>query len=596
MALTVETNPGSWRDLWRLTNRARPFDPRAVRVACTVLALAYCGIAVARHDPAHPHLVWARVAVFVYASVGVLSARQLGWGGLRAYTAGLGILLPLSSTIVATTFGNQLSDMALTALATFVPLAFAVTVVDVALVALAALGLHAGALAWYPSAAVPLPTAGVLLYGATAAGAITGLVMITTRAGLQQSSARWQRLSERERVLREFAQVTGSSLTDEALFDRLAAQVLAAFGPGRCSIVVAEAADAYRVVGVAGFDPARAAALKAAPLGDALVPIARQVVVQGRPVVRPALSDDDLRQMGARWGSEIPARCLVSLPIAVNDGTAGLLVLAGPEPCDVSEDALQLWQAMANQVGVALANRRLLGRLERALRVKSEFLNTMSHELRSPLHVVIGYADMLLETEDTAAVRDPVGRMRASALELLRLVEESMTAARLEGGRLRIRTEEFSAPDLVAELAENVRALPEAKRAAPVEWRIDADVPRVWLDRLKVKEIVQNLVSNAIKFSPAGGVRVHVGHASDALTITVEDQGPGIPPEAQARIFDMFERVEPAEGTRAPGVGLGLYIVQQLVQLMGGTIELESWPDRGSRFTVRLPLAFERAA
>jgi signal transduction histidine kinase len=313
-------------------------------------------------------------------------------------------------------------------------------------------------------------------------------------------------------------------------------------------------------------------------------------------MVRPALSDDDLREMGARWGSEIPARCLVSLPIAIDDGTAGLLVLAGPEPCDITDEALALWQAMANQVGVALANRRLLGRLEHALRVKSEFLNTMSHELRSPLHVVIGYADMLLETEDTAAVHDPVARMRASALELLRLVEESMTAARLEGGRVRIRTEEFSARDLVAELAENVRALPEAKRAAPVDWRIDPDVPRVWLDRLKVKEIVQNLVSNAIKFSPAGGVRVHVGREADSLKIAVEDRGPGIPRDAQARIFDMFERIEPADGNRTPGVGLGLYIVQQLVQLMGGTIELESWLDQGSRFTVRLPLALERAA
>ena len=107
---------------------------------------------------------------------------------------------------------------------------------------------------------------------------------------------------------------------------------------------------------------------------------------------------------------------------------------------------------------------------------------------------------------------------------------------------------------------------------------------------LKLKEIVHNLVSNALKFTEHGEVRVRVGGADAGICIDVEDTGSGIPLEAQAQIFEMFERLE---SSRAGGVGLGLYIVKNLVQLMGGTVSLASQPGRGSRFTVRLPLAVE---
>jgi len=171
-----------------------------------------------------------------------------------------------------------------------------------------------------------------------------------------------------------------------------------------------------------------------------------------------------------------------------------------------------------------------------------------------------------------------------------------MTAAQLEAGRLVLRADEFSAEELVADLAESVRALPEAQDGTSVRWEAAADLPRLRLDRLKVKEIVTNLVSNALKFTPRGEVRVRVGREADALSVAVEDTGLGIPPEAHARIFEMFERVEAADAVRPPGVGLGLYIVNRLVRLMGGTIEVESAPRRGSRFTVRLPLQLGGAA
>lgn len=230
-----------------------------------------------------------------------------------------------------------------------------------------------------------------------------------------------------------------------------------------------------------------------------------------------------------------------------------------------------------------------LHRLQHALGAKNEFLNTMSHELRSPLHVVIGYADMLRDGADEESIARLGERIRGSGLELLQLVENTMKVARLDAGKVTLTLDEFAPAEVVRELAESVRALPEAKSGVPVRWTVDPDVPAVRLDRLKLKEIIQNLVSNALKFTHEGAVSVAVERDAEQLRIAVRDSGPGIPPESHGRIFELFERVD-ADDQRAPGVGLGLYIVKSLVQLMRGQIEVRSEPGRGACFTVRLPL------
>ena len=225
-----------------------------------------------------------------------------------------------------------------------------------------------------------------------------------------------------------------------------------------------------------------------------------------------------------------------------------------------------------------------------ALRAKSEFLSTMSHELRSPLHVIVGYADIVEESVEPD-LQELVGRIRRSALDLLQLVENTMNAARLEAGKLQLHAETFAPAAVFRELIENVAALPEAKRGVPVRWAIAPALPPVHLDRLKLKEIVQNLVSNALKFTREGEIVVEAVADQTTLRLSVRDTGPGIDAAAQATIFDMFERVEASgSGHRPPGVGLGLYIVRSLVGLMGGSITIESAPGAGTCFTVRLPL------
>jgi signal transduction histidine kinase len=286
---------------------------------------------------------------------------------------------------------------------------------------------------------------------------------------------------------------------------------------------------------------------------------------------------------------------IVLAGLVVGIGFLQGVVLPPPE-VPVSTVAMVLGAAIVQGtlVGMTLLAYRVrlqesLENLERALRTKNEFLNTMSHELRSPLHVVIGYADMLREgaPDSPATLAEPI---RTSALELLQLVENTMNVARLEAGKVTLRLDEFAPAEVLRELAEDVRALPEAKSGVPVHWRISPDLPRVCLDRLKLKEIVQNLVSNALKFTTDGAVSVAVDRDAEHLRIAVRDTGRGIPPEYEGRIFDLFERVEDLGGHVTAGVGLGLYIVKSLVQLMRGRIEVASNPGRGSCFTVRLPL------
>jgi signal transduction histidine kinase len=291
-------------------------------------------------------------------------------------------------------------------------------------------------------------------------------------------------------------------------------------------------------------------------------------------------------------------------------GHALLLVLWPPVHLSLAPVIVMIASALALGASVSIVLVGYSGRLNElvcwwreacereraALRAKSEFLSTMSHELRSPLHVIVGYADIVAD-DVSPAHRDAIVRIRQSALDLLHLVENTMNAARLEAGKLEVHLETFDPAAVLREVSENVRALPEAKRGVPIRWRMPPALPAVRLDRMKLKEIVQNLVSNALKFTAAGEVTVEATGDAATLRISVRDTGPGIDPTAQARIFDMFERVEAADDAqRPPGVGLGLYIVRSLVSLMDGTITVASTPGVGTCFTVQLPVGAPAAA
>ena len=230
--------------------------------------------------------------------------------------------------------------------------------------------------------------------------------------------------------------------------------------------------------------------------------------------------------------------------------------------------------------------------VERADRLKSEFLASMSHELRTPLHTIIGFSELLAEQLQGPLNEKQlrfINHIHRDSLHLLELINDILDLSKVESGRLELRSEAFHFGDVVKESLASVRALAKAKS---IGIESSVEVPEaVEADRLRVKQILVNLLSNAVKFTPDGG-RVRVQAASDGefVAVSVIDNGVGIPKEEQEAVFDKFHQVgNTTKGVRE-GTGLGLAITRTLVERHGGSIELNSEPGRGTRFTFTLPL------
>jgi signal transduction histidine kinase len=233
---------------------------------------------------------------------------------------------------------------------------------------------------------------------------------------------------------------------------------------------------------------------------------------------------------------------------------------------------------------------RLAARRE-ADRLQGEFVSIVSHELRNPLTGIVGYAELMLVSEPSADERRTwLARIHAEAERMSRLVDQLLDMSRVESGRIQVARQ----PVDVAAVVHDVLA-PFRAAAADHTFREELvePLPRASADPEKLAQVLLNLVSNAVKYSPAGGaITVEARPVDGQLRISVSDQGLGIPPEHLSRLFGRFHRVEEADRKGIRGTGLGLYITHQLVELQGGRVWVES-PGRGqgSTFHVELPIA-----
>ncbi len=240
---------------------------------------------------------------------------------------------------------------------------------------------------------------------------------------------------------------------------------------------------------------------------------------------------------------------------------------------------------------ITLANAKLLEELARANRLKSEFVATMSHELRTPLHIILGYSEMLLTGaygEVTAEHVDPLQRMEKNARELLEMIQATLDLSRLEGNKIDVQLQKVAVPGLLRDLDLEIRALQQASNLR-FEWDIPAELPIVRSDPIKLKMVLKNLIGNAVKFTDAGSVKVAARAHDGGVEISVTDSGMGIAPEQHAAIFEPFRQVDGSDTRRHDGAGLGLYIVQRLLQVLEGSISLQSQVGHGSTFRVWVP-------
>ena len=293
--------------------------------------------------------------------------------------------------------------------------------------------------------------------------------------------------------------------------------------------------------------------------------------------------------------SSLPFARMLSASIGAAGEPAGALWWLREHPAPFTRAEQTAAEGLAEQAVSALRAARLFDEARRASRLKSEFVSTMSHELRTPLNVIVGYSEILSET----VAADEDGRrallsMRRAGLELIDLVDSTLDLGRLEAGRERLDEERRDVRSLFRELALEMEGVPRLPGVA-LQWEAESHAA-LTVDCRKLKTVLKNLVGNALKFTASGFVRAECKVDGDHLRFRVIDTGIGIAAEDQRVVFEMFRQADSSDTRRYGGTGLGLYIVQQLVRVMGGALALESTPGKGSTFTVTLPVAGARAS
>ena len=230
-----------------------------------------------------------------------------------------------------------------------------------------------------------------------------------------------------------------------------------------------------------------------------------------------------------------------------------------------------------------------------ASRAKSDFLANMSHELRTPLNAIIGYSELLIEEaggKDEPGNDSDLVRIKLSGEHLLTLINDVLDLSKIEAGKMELRCESFTPDDLVEEVLNTIEPLAR-KRNNTLDVSMGSGLGEIFADRIKLRQVLINLLSNACKFTENGSIKLAVSRAdnngSDQIVITIVDTGIGISEKSQAALFEQFKQVDSSRSRKYEGSGLGLALSRQFCRMMGGDIQLQSKVGEGSKFTVTLP-------
>ena len=319
--------------------------------------------------------------------------------------------------------------------------------------------------------------------------------------------------------------------------------------------------------------------------------------VETREPQRVVAEDKDARFLHS------DARTQMVVPIEREDRVIGLLLLEGADAGMCNEEAVHFLVRLADHAAIAVANAQLYAEVQRANQTKSDFIAFVAHELKTPMTSIRGYADLLAK----GAV-GPINEHQAQFLEVIRanvermarLVADLSDISRIEAGQLALDFRKVNFREVVDEVVGSFRQQMEAKSQV-LEIHLPEDLPPVWGDRVRLAQVLANLVSNAHKYTPEHGrIEIWVQHAPnewqaggppEVLHVMVRDSGLGMSEDDQARIFQKFFRSEDRRAREVPGTGLGLHITKNLVELHGGRIWFESTLGEGTTFHFTLPIA-----
>ena len=287
-------------------------------------------------------------------------------------------------------------------------------------------------------------------------------------------------------------------------------------------------------------------------------------------------------------------------PVRGTEAVIGIMQVANRVQGSFSDDDLKLFETLASHAGISVENARLVTRLEESLahltemnRLKDDFVASVSHELRTPLTSIKGYVGTLLRPEANFSAeqqRDFLQTVARQSNRLQRLIEDLLAVSRIETATTSASLTTVSVPRLVQDVLDELRQRMETH---PVDLEWDPHLPTIETDAGKVHQIIANLVDNAMKYSdPGAHVTIAARPDQDGALVTVTDQGRGIPPDQQAKVFDRFYQVDQTSTRRVGGTGLGLYICRTMAEAIGARIWLDRSDESGSVFALWLPLRF----
>jgi len=325
--------------------------------------------------------------------------------------------------------------------------------------------------------------------------------------------------------------------------------------------------------------------------------ITRQATEDGQPVI---WQESSVERFFAQETISHQVTTAVALPLITKGeviGTLGLGKGRAEEPFARSD--LELLSVLASQAAAAIQNARLFSRIRSAYeqlkeldRMKSEFLSTVSHELRAPLHSIGGFMQLLLDdkVEDRATQREALETVARQTERLTRLINNLLDVSRMESGWLKLEKGPVQIRDVVREVVAEVRPMAEGRQIALAD-DTAPELPIVFADHERLAQVIRNLMHNAIKFTPSGGrIVISAAESEGNLVISVEDDGAGISGEAMPHLFERFYQADSSDTRRAGGTGLGLYICRQIVIAHGGSIWAESEVGKGSTFHLGVPI------
>jgi len=343
-----------------------------------------------------------------------------------------------------------------------------------------------------------------------------------------------------------------------------------------CAVDIVNSEGAIERLAVAHVDPA-APRLSVISQTETVASVIRTSM----PVLEPSAN------------GEMGITSCICVPLVAHGRTLGALTFATAESQRrYSQDDLLFAEQIGHRAALAVDNAQAYQAMQVADRLKDEFLATLSHELRTPLNAILGYARLLrsgtMSSDKTARAVEIVERNAAS---LTKLVEDVLDVSRIISGKVRLTIQPVDLPAIVQTALETLMPAADAKRIE-VRTAIDPHAGLISGDPDRLPQIVWNLVSNAVKFTPPGGrIEIRVERVDGAIDLIVSDTGVGIKPEFLPHMFERFRQGEGAATRRFGGLGLGLAIVRHLVELHGGTVEATSAGEgAGATFRVRLPL------